>query len=273
MSQDFLETMARSSRARVIEARAERSDEELRAHIARVPAAPRMQLSPKRFDLIAEVKLRSPATGQLRGAEDNVVERVARYAEAGAAAVSVLTEPSRFDGSLQHLEIGVRSLAGRAPAMRKDFIVDSYQLLEARVAGAGGALVILRMLPRAETEALLRTARELGLFILLEAFDERDLELANELVSQRKPEDQWLVGANCRDLVTLQVVPGRLEKLAYLLPHGLPRVAESGVSTPQDAARVAAAGYDMALVGSALMQHLEPLKLMRAMLNAGRAAR
>ncbi|HTP39185.1 MAG TPA: hypothetical protein VMI92_06380 [Steroidobacteraceae bacterium] len=273
MNQDFLDTMARSSRARVREARAERSEEELRAQIARVPAAPPLALSPKRFDLIAEVKLRSPAHGQLRGADDNVVERVAKYAAAGAAAISVLTEPSRFDGSLQHLETAVRSLAGRAPAMRKDFVVSPYQLLEARAAGAGGALVILRMLPRPDTEALLETARELGLFLLLEAFDERDLELAGELVSRRRADDQWLVGLNCRDLVSLQVVPGRLEKLAYLLPHGLPRVAESGVATPDDAARVAAAGYDMALVGSALMQHLEPLTLVRAMLAAGRAAR
>jgi indole-3-glycerol phosphate synthase len=143
---------------------------------------------------------------------------------------------------------------------------------EARLAGAGGVLIILRMLARAEIAALLEAAAQLGLFVLLEAFDAVDLKLAAELVREYGERAALLVGVNCRDLVTLQVIPGRLEALAPLLPRQVPRVAESGVASAADAARVAAAGYDLALVGSALMQSDDPLKLAGSMLAAGRAA-
>ena len=199
------------------------------------------------------------------------------YAEAGAAAVSVLTEPSRFDGSMLHLEKAARALSLRhVPAMRKDFLVEPYQVLEARAAGAGGVLVILRMLPRPALEALVDEALDLDLFVLLEAFDDADVALAAELLEARRaraPRDALLVGVNCRDLVSLQVVPGRLEAMADRLPADAPRVAESGVATAQDAARVAAAGYDLALVGSALMSGGEPRALAAAMIDAARAAR
>jgi indole-3-glycerol phosphate synthase len=199
---------------------------------------------------------------------------VSAYARAGAAAVSVLTEPQRFDGSLAHLEQAAAVLAPLAvPAMRKDFLIDPYQVLEARVAGAGGVLVILRMLSRVEIEALLECARVQGMFVLLEAFDAHDLERMHELVAAHAAHGVLLAGVNCRDLTTLEVVPRRLMELAPLLPRGIPRVAESGVGTAEDARRVAAAGYDLALVGSALMQDADPTTLVRAMLAAGRAAR
>jgi indole-3-glycerol phosphate synthase len=277
MSGDFLATMATSSRARVTEAeRALPRTELLRRASAAVPA-PRLQLDGA-FNLIAEVKLRSPAVGQLRQSTEDVAGRVCSYVDAGAAAVSILTEPTRFDGSMQHLDLAVQALAGRAPAMRKDFLVDPYQVMEARVAGAGGVLIILRMLERREIDALLDSAATLGLFALLEAFDESDIELAHELVRQhaaraRAAAAPLLVGVNCRDLVTLQVVPGRLEQLAGRLPTDVSRVAESGVTTAGDAARIAAAGYDLALVGGALMQAQDPARLVREMLAAGRGAR
>src|SRR6185437_13342350 len=111
-----------------------------------------------------EMKLRSPAVGQLKSGDEDVGARVSAYARAGAAAVSVLTEPSRFDGSLAHLELATRVLTPlRVPAMRKDFLVDPYQVSEARIAGAGGVLVILRMLPREELDALIARAGRLGL--------------------------------------------------------------------------------------------------------------
>jgi len=183
----------------------------------------------------------------------------------------VLTEPSRFDGALSHLAQAASALAGRIPVMRKDFLVDDYQVYEARLAGAGGVLIILRMLARAELEALIAAAGELGLFALLEAFDAADLALAAALVRDFGARCSLLVGVNCRDLVTLKVVPGRLESLAPLLPDSVPRVAESGVATGSDATRVAAAGYDVALVGSALMQAADPLQLAASLLAAGRA--
>lgn len=276
VSEDFLANMAASSRARVAAAKLQLPMSDLLARVRAAALAPRLALHTQGFDLIAEVKLRSPAAGRLRAASDaSGSGRVERYARAGAAAVSVLTEPSRFDGSLQDLEAASHALAPlRVPAMRKDFLVDPYQVLEARAAGAGGILVILRMLPCGELEALIDAAIEHGLFVLLEAFDAVDIELAHRLVDARPASlAHLLVGVNCRDLVTLQVVPGRLEQLVALLPTAVPRVAESGVATAEDAARVARAGYQLALVGSALMSAASPELLAASMLESGRRAR
>jgi indole-3-glycerol phosphate synthase len=270
---DFLATRAASSRARSAAAQTALPARELKARIADLPAAPVLRLAG--FDLIAEVKLRSPAVGLLKSAaEEDVGARVASYARAGAAAVSILTEPSRFDGSLDDLAAGARALLPLAvPAMRKDFLVDAYQVFEGRLAGASGVLAILRMLPRADLEQLIDAALELQMFVLLEAFDAADIELAHALVDARRAQRSLLlVGVNSRDLATLKVVPGRLDALASSLPSEVKRVAESGVATPADAARAAASGYDLALVGSALMSAPQPAELARAMLAEGRAA-
>ena len=277
---DFLADMATSSRDRTEVARARVPASELRARLRDLPPAPRLRLSPQGFDLIAEMKLRSPAVGALRDARhEDVTQRVLAYADAGAAAVSVLTEPSRFDGDLVHLAQAAAALAPHGiPAMRKDFLVDPYQVLEARAAGAGGVLLILRMLPCAALEALMDAALEHGLFVLLEAFDAEDIGLAAQLLGPRRPTvggslgESLLLGINCRDLVTLQVVPGRLEEMVGQLPSWVARVAESGVATPADAARLAACGYDLALVGSALMTGGAPRELAGAMLDAARVA-
>jgi indole-3-glycerol phosphate synthase len=272
MTQDFLSGMAASSRARSQAAQRLLPARELRARIADLPEAPRLVLDV--FDLIAEVKLRSPAVGLLKeaGVED-VGDRVATYAKAGAAAVSILTEPSRFDGSLEDLAAGTRALGPLAvPAMRKDFLIDDYQVLEGRAAGASGVLAILRMTPRADLEKLIDTALQLDMFVLLETFDAPDIELAHSLVDARRAHrDLLLVGVNSRDLVNLKVVPGRLGELADSLPRSVKRVAESGVATPADAARAAAQGYDLALVGSALMSATDPRSLASAMLLEARA--
>ena len=274
---DFLEQMAASSHERLRTAKRAISEAALLERALATPPPPVLRSNPARFDLIAELKLRSPAVGQLKSADEDVETRVSTYAEAGAAAVSVLTEPSRFDGSMAHLEKAARSLAPlKVPSMRKDFLVDPYQVLEARAAGAGGVLVILRMLPRAGVGALLDCARKLGLFVLLEAFDATDLEAMHEFVGPSGAAGLGngaapvLAGLNCRDLTTLQIVPKRLIDLAHLLPTGVPRVAESGVMSAEDAARVSAAGYDYALVGSALMQGADPRALAASMLKAGR---
>ncbi|HEX8758160.1 MAG TPA: indole-3-glycerol-phosphate synthase [Steroidobacteraceae bacterium] len=269
----FLQQMAAASRERVRTARAACPQAELLAQAEAAPRPPGLRLQPGGFDLIAELKLRSPAVGRLKGPDEDVAARVTAYARAGAAAVSVLTEPTRFDGSLDHLRAAAQALAPLGvPAMRKDFLVDPYQVIEARAAGAGGVLAIVRMLTEPELEALVRQARALELFVLLEAFDEQDLDRLDGVLGRLGTEG-LLAGVNSRDLATLQVVPSRLGQLARHLPAGLPRVAESGVGSPEDARQVAEAGYDLALVGSALMSGGDPAALASAMLSAARAAR
>jgi indole-3-glycerol phosphate synthase len=269
----FLDEMARSSAQRVAEAARGESLGALARRAAATPAAPPLRLSPAGFDVVAELKLRSPAAGVLRDAAHDPLAHVAGYARAGAAAVSVLTEPSRFDGSLEHLREAAALLAPLGiPAMRKDFLVDRYQVLEARAAGAGGVLLILRMLRREGLAELLEAAAEQGLFVLLEAFDAADLELARDLL-ERSRHGPVLVGINSRDLATLQVVPERFAELAPRLPPGSIPVAESGVASAADAVKVRTLGYRLALIGTALMTCEDPAALVAEILEAARAVK
>ena len=268
---DFLADMARSSAARAAAAAARVPIADLRRRAHGAPAAPPLRFSPLGFDIVAEIKLRSPAAGALQDPAHDRLARIEAYARGGAAAVSVLTEPSRFDGSLEHLREAATVLAPLGvPVMRKDFLVDPYQVLEARAAGAGGVLLILRMLPPRQLAEMLETASEQGLFVLLEAFDERDLDVAGELLAAAPRLEGVMVGINCRDLTTLAVVPERFAELAARLPSDVPAVAESGVATPADAHRVRALGYRLALVGTALMAREDAGGLVAEMLAAAR---
>jgi indole-3-glycerol phosphate synthase len=270
----FLDDMAAASEARVRAAKARVTEAALLARALGTPAPPPLRLAADGFDLIAELKLRSPASGMLATRDVSIAAQVTAYARAGAAAVSVLTEPTRFDGSLTHLAEAARALAPhQVPAMRKDFLVDPYQVLEARAAGAGGVLLILRALSRETLGSLLECARTQGLFVLLEAFDAQDLERMREVIAADAGRSTLLAGVNCRDLATLEVVPERLLELAPLVPPSVPQVAESGVGGAEDARRVAAAGYRLILVGSALMRDVDPAARARELLQAGRAAR
>ncbi|HEY5264784.1 MAG TPA: indole-3-glycerol-phosphate synthase [Steroidobacteraceae bacterium] len=267
----FLDDMARSSAARVARAAVHESITALERRARQAPRAAPLRLAPG-FDVIAELKLRSPAVGRLGDRSDDWLGQVAAYARGGAAAVSVLTEPTRFDGSLEHLRQAAEVLAALGvPAMRKDFLVDPYQVLEARAAGAGGVLVILRMLPRQRIIELLEVASEHRLFVLLEAFDAADLELARDLLGSRgESREPVLVGVNSRDLQTLQVVPERCAALAPLLPAGHCAVAESGVTSAADAQRMMQHGYRLALIGTALMTCEDPSQLLREIFKATR---
>ncbi|MGO9512466.1 MAG: indole-3-glycerol phosphate synthase TrpC [Steroidobacteraceae bacterium] len=268
----FLDEMARSSARRVADASLREGIGALERRAKQTPAAPPLCLSAAGFDVIAELKLRSPAAGVLGDASDDWLARIAAYARGGAAAVSVLTEPSRFDGSLTHLRQAAAVLAPfGVPAMRKDFIVDPYQVLEARAAGAGGVLIILRMLPRPRIEELLEAAAEQGLFVLLEAFDAADLESVRDVLgAPRARGATLLVGVNSRDLQTLEVVQERFSELAPLLPAGSPAVAESGVATGDDARRMRQLGYRAALIGTALMAREDPAALLQEIFLATR---
>jgi indole-3-glycerol phosphate synthase len=271
----LLSEMQRTSLERVEQARERVPLAALRAAALAEPPPPPLRLSAHRFDLIAELKLRSPSLGDLSAQTLNPVERLEAYAEGGAAVVSVLTEPTRFDGDLAHLKLAADTLQRYGvPVMRKDFLVDPYQLLEARAWGASGALLIVKLLGRERLEEMLDSASEHGLFVLLEAFDAEDLALARELASKRAGrEEQVLMGLNCRNLESLQIDFGRFLALRSQLPPEWLAVAESGVQSPGQAASVSRLGYRFALVGTSLMQRHDPEHGVRELLAAGRSAR
>lgn len=272
LSGSLLERMAVAGQARVEAALSRESLAALRTRAMASPPPPALVRDPAGFDLIAEVKLRSPSAGRLAEDALDPVAQAVTYASAGAAAVSVLTEPLEFGGSLAHLEAVAAALAPLGvPAMRKDFLVDVYQVWEARAVGAGGVLLILAILDNQAVVDLAQAAAEAGLFVLLEAFDEAELARAGALLP-RLADTEVLLGLNCRDLHSLAVDRQRFEVLREAFASGWPSVAESGLASPEDAAWVSGLGYDLALVGSSLMRATSPGDLLADMLAAGRAA-
>jgi len=268
----LLTSMAQSSLERLRAAQALEPEKALWNRVSDTPAGPKLRLSSEGFDLIAECKLHSPSAGDLSALTTTVDSRVSAYARGGAAAVSVLTEPSRFGGSLEHLAIASQALASLGvPTMRKDFLVEPYQVMEARAAGASGVLVIVRMLDHGRINALVDCAAMLHMFVLLESFDAADLDATHQiLAARRRHDEQILVGLNCRDLDTLAVDLERLAQLYTDLPEDRPRVAESGVNELADVERVAGLGYELALVGSALMTAPDPCRRVGEIVAAGR---
>jgi indole-3-glycerol phosphate synthase len=205
------------------------------------------------------VKRRSPSKGDLAEIPDPAA-LAGYYAAGGADAISVLTEARRFGGSLDDLR-AVRA-AVDTPLLRKDFVVTSYQVLEARAAGADLVLLIVAALDDATLARLHDEARALGMTVLVEVHDE--LEIARALAIG--PE---LVGINARNLKTLDVDPDTFGRLVGLLPDEVVKVAESGVSGPADAARYAAEGADVVLVGEALVKDGDPATAVATMRTAG----
>jgi indole-3-glycerol phosphate synthase len=198
--------------------------------------------------VIAECKRRSPSRGVLRAAYDPVA--IARgYATAGAAAISVLTEPTFFDGSLDDLR-AVRA-AVDVPVLRKDFVVTRYQVVEAAVAGADAVLLIVAALDDEGLRALAAYARTCGLDTLVEVHDEPELERA---LAARAD----LVGVNSRNLRTLEVSTDVLDRLAPRIPRVVVAVAESGLKTAGDLRRLRALRYDAFLIGERFMTAPNP---------------
>lgn len=259
---DFLQTMAKLS--------ADRAAGAVAPDVSN--ATPVVPLALGLFDVIAEIKDHSPAEGKLASADNERTTQARHYAAGGAAAISVLTEPSRFAGSLQHLEEVVAAVPG-TPVMRKDFLVEPVQVVEARSAGASGVLLIATMLSDAKLGDMLECAFEHEMFVLLETFDADDLARVARLLDypmhqERVESGQFLVGVNTRNLRTLAVDAGRLEQLAAQLPNAK-CVAESGLRSASDAATAASLGYHLALVGTALMRSSDPASLISNMRSAG----
>jgi indole-3-glycerol phosphate synthase len=267
---DLLADMAAGSRARAAHTRSRGLGAVVRAAARRTPRP----LHPEPFSVIAEVKLRAPSAGALATPDDPVdfaVQQATAYADAGATAISVLTEPDRFGGHLAHL--AAVAAAVDVPVMRKDFLVDPIQVWEAREAGASGVLLITRMLDDAALGAMLHAAAAAELFVLLEAFDEADLARSAALLSAPwgwRELPVW-VGVNTRDLRTLEVRAERLAALAPALPSGFVAVAESGMASAADVRHAGELGYGAALVGTALMRADDPGALLAEMKASGAA--
>jgi indole-3-glycerol phosphate synthase len=213
--------------------------------------------------VVAELKRSSPSKGMLDGTLD-AAARTALYVEGGAAALSILTEPSRFGGSLADLRDA--KAAVDVPLLRKDFITDVIQLLEARAYGASAALLIARALSPAELATLARAAVEIGLTPLIEVRDEYELERA-----LRVPEA--VIGVNNRDLETLVIHPDTGARVIPQVPAERIAIFESGITGPEGVRMAADAGADAVLIGSVLSTAAAPLELLRALASVPRQPR
>ncbi len=209
--------------------------------------------------VIAEVKRSSPSKGELAEISDPAA-LAADYEAGGAATISVLTEGRRFGGSLDDLR-AVRAAVG-IPVLRKDFIVTSYQLWEARAAGADLALLIVAALDQVALEALVDRAQSIGLTPLVEVHDEEEVERALDAGAT-------LIGVNARNLKTLDVDRDTFARLAPRIPDDVVRVAESGVRGPHDVFEYAKQGADVVLVGETLVKGTDPRSAVAALVDAG----
>ena len=273
---DFLKMMADGSAARLAVARRVCSDAKILARAEATDLPPQLKLADQGFDLIAELKRRSPAEGELATGSLSLEDQVKAYTAGGAAALSVLTEPDQFKGSLADMEAAIK-VANGTPVMRKDFLVDAYQVTEARAHGASGVLLIAAILDKTQMQEMMACAAELGLFVLMEVFDERDIDhclpvLESAGLALNEGVCHWLMGVNCRDLRSLQVNSSRFESIVPALPVGVPWVAESGVREAAQAAALAQLGYRMSLVGTALMKSGAPEATLKSFIAAGREA-
>ena len=214
--------------------------------------------APDRVNVIAECKQRSPSKGMLAVSYDPAA--IARlYEQGGAAAISVLTEPTFFDGSLDHL--ASVNAAVSVPLLRKDFIVDEYQLLEARASGADAALLIVAALEQADLVRLQTAAWDMGLAALVEVHD--DVELTRAIDSGAR-----VIGVNNRNLRTLQVDVDASHRLAAKLPRHVIGVSESGLKSRADLEQLASAGYRAFLIGERFMTDPDPAGALRTLIGS-----
>jgi indole-3-glycerol phosphate synthase len=259
---DLLRTIVAATR-RIVETR--RSREPLaaleRQAASASPGGLRFEAAlgvPDRVNVIAECKRRSPSKGVLL-ADYDPVRIAATYEQGGAAAISILTEPTFFDGSLEHLT-AVRARVG-LPLLRKDFIVDEYQLVEARAAGADAVLLIVAALDQTALVVLQARARELGLATLVEVHD--DTELARAIDSGAR-----VIGVNNRNLRTLRVDVEASDRLAAAIPRNVIGVSESGLKSREELDRLAAAGYRAFLIGERFMTDPDPAGAIRGLMGS-----
>jgi indole-3-glycerol phosphate synthase len=250
------------------EARAEllsRAASELERLAAGRPKAPslRAALRAAEVRLIAEVKRRSPSKGEIAPRLDAAAQARA-YVEGGAAAISVLTEPDHFAGSIDDLRAVGTTVS--VPVLKKDFHIRPIQLVEARAVGASAALIIARALSPERLRKMMECGRDLDLELLVEVRNEGELDRALECGAS-------MIGVNNRDLETLEIDPSTAERVIPHVPAAIVAVAESGIRSRQDVERYAACGADAVLVGSSISAAENPIAATRAIAGVARRAR
>jgi len=238
---------------------------ELRRRAERAPAAPSLvgALRGATVGVVAEVKRRSPSKGWINPGL-TAADQARAYERGGAAAVSVLTEPVHFGGSVDDLEAVRRSIA--IPVLKKDFHVEPIQLVEAKAIGASAALLIARALSPETLVRMADVARSLGLEVLIEVRDDDELARALDVGAS-------LIGINNRNLESLVIEEGTAERLLAHVPASVVAISESGVEARSDVQRVALAGADAVLVGSAISGAADPMDAVRGLAGVRRVPR
>ena len=265
MTENFLKNMAKESFKRFQVAANSLAEKDLLSLCEGMEHLEAIDLPSNDFHIITEIKKQSPSMGRLAAESFDLEQQAMRYIDGGASLLSVLTEPSRFSGGLEDLQV-VADLEHSIPVMRKDFLVHPYQVSEARHYGANGVLIILAIVDEGQIRAMIQRALHHGMFVLLEAFTKKELHLATRILTTfADHSEQLLVGVNCRDLNTLEVHFSNFEKLATDLPSNTICVAESGVNNLEDLQCVIEMGFGAALIGTALMQSNKPTAKLHEM--------
>lgn len=267
----FLQQVCDEAHARVRAAAVDEPLAELTARARSVAAPPSFSgaLSRPGVGVIAEIKRASPSRGVLAAIPDPA--GLARgYAAAGAAAVSVLTEPRHFRGDLADLR--AVTAGTDVPVLRKDFVVDPYQVWEARAAGAAAVLLIVAALSPDSLTTLLDTVAEAGIDALVEVHDRNEVGTVTSARERATAPPPLILGINARNLSTLEVDAGTFARVRDRAPDGAVLVAESGVAGPDDVRRHAAAGADAVLVGEHLVRAPDPIEAVQRLVAAGAGA-
>ena len=220
------------------------------------------QLNKDGFMFIAEIKKASPSIGELSPDNFELCQQAQNYIKGSADIISVLTEPTRFLGSLEDLS-KLSKQYPNTPFMRKDFLVHPYQVSEACYSGAAGVLLIAGILSDAKLETMIKRAQQHHMFVLVEVFNKAELEQSIDVIANLNNQpNSIMLGVNCRDLKSLEVNFSWFEHLAELLPKDLICVAESGTNVPSDIRKIVSWGYRGALIGTTLMQSDDPAQTL-----------
>lgn len=253
-----LEQIAESTKKRVAIAKEETSISDLAAQETRTPTDFRGAFLTDDLNVIAEVKLASPSRGDI-AADLDPVQVASDYLANGAAALSVITEPEYFKGSLDYLR-QIRSAHPEAKILMKDFLLDEYQLLQARSAGADAVLIIIAMLGKARSKELLEAATAQGLSVLVEVHDEAEMQAAIDIGAK-------LIGVNNRDLKTLHTSLETSGALITMAPNDVTMICESGLENTEQLCFFESIGYKGFLVGTSLMETGKPGEALAELLG------